>query len=231
GGLVSAGGSGGTALATRAMRRLPIGVPKVMVSTVASGDVRPCVGPADLCMMYSVTDVSGINRSSERVLANAAHALAGMVAYARTEAAPSETKPALGLTMFGLTTACVQAVTKQLEDRYDCLVFHATGTGGQSMEKLAESGLLAGVLDVAAPPAAVAHEPVGGVWGAGRARLDALVGARFPSGGSGGALDRVTLWAMDPGRGRFRSRPLHRHNPNVTLMRTTSEECARIGRF
>src|SRR5262249_58060834 len=172
GGLVSAGGSGGTALATRAMRRLPIGVPKVMVSTVASGDVRPCVGPADLCMMYSVTDVSGINRSSERVLANAAHALAGMVAYARTEAAPSETKPALGLTMFGLTTACVQAVTKQLEDRYDCLVFHATGTGGQSLEKLAESGLLAGVIDVTTTE--IADELVGGVLSAGPARLHAV---------------------------------------------------------
>src|SRR5262245_10777398 len=229
GGLVSAGGSGGTALATRAMRRLPIGVPKVMVSTVASGDVRPYVGPADICMMYSVTDVSGINRISERVLANAAHALAGMVAYARTEAAPSETKPALGLTMFGLTTACVQAVTKQLEDRYDCLVFHATGTGGQSMEKLAESGLLAGVIDVTTTE--IADERVGGVLSAGPARLDAIVRARIPYVGSCGALDMVNFWAMDTVPERFRSRLLHRHNANVTLMRTTSEECARIGRF
>ncbi len=145
GGLISAGGSGGTALATRAMRRLPIGVPKVMVSTVASGDVKPYVGPSDICMMYSVTDVAGINRISEKVLANAAHALAGMLAFSRAPApAEAQSKPALGLTMFGLTTPCVQAVCQQLEAQYDCLVFHATGTGGQSMEKLADSGLLAG---------------------------------------------------------------------------------------
>ncbi|HVJ59852.1 MAG TPA: Tm-1-like ATP-binding domain-containing protein, partial [Burkholderiaceae bacterium] len=121
GGLISAGGSGGTALATPAMRALPIGVPKVMVSSVASGDVRPYVGPADICMMYSVTDVQGINRISEKVLANAAHALAGMLAYHRHEHA--STKPAIGLTMFGVTTPCVQQVTKLLEDEYDCLVF------------------------------------------------------------------------------------------------------------
>ena len=173
GGLISAGGSGGTALATQAMRRLPIGVPKVMVSTVASGDVRPYVGPSDICMMYSVTDVSGINRISERVLANAAHALAGMIAYARSDATQSESKPAIGLTMFGLTTTCVQAVTKQLEERYDCLVFHATGTGGQSMEKLVDSGLLAGVIDVTTTE--ITDEIVGGVLSAGPARLDAVI--------------------------------------------------------
>src|SRR5262249_38948405 len=214
GGLVSAGGSGGTALATRAMRRLPIGVPKVMVSTVASGDVRPYVGPADICMMYSVTDVSGINRISERGLANAAHALAGMVAYARTEAAASETKPARGLTMFGLTTACVQAVTKQLEDRYDCLVFHATGTGGQSMEKLAESGLLAGVIDVTTTE--VADELVGGVLSAGPARLDAIVRARIPYVGSVGRLDLGNSLAVDPRPGRVSCPPLARPHPNPT---------------
>src|SRR5260370_14915055 len=146
GGIIAAGGSGGTALATQAMRRLPIGIPKVMVSTVASGDVKPYVGPSDICMMYSVTDVSSLNRISERVLANAAHAPAGMLAYSRSDR-PSETKSAIGLTMFGVTTPCVQAVTKALEARYDCLVFHATGTGGQSMEKLVDSGLLAGGID------------------------------------------------------------------------------------
>ncbi len=135
GGLISAGGSGGTALATLAMRGLPIGLPKVMVSTVASGDVKPYVGPSDICMMYSVTDVAGINRISERVLANAAHALAGMIAYGRARDGDSSVKPAIGLTQFGVTTPCVQAVTRALEERYDCLVFHATGTGGQSMEK------------------------------------------------------------------------------------------------
>ena len=181
GGLIAAGGSGGTALATEGMRRLPIGVPKVMVSTVASGDVKPYVGPSDICMMYSVTDVSGINRISERVLANAAHALAGMIAHGRSEAR-AETKPAVALTMFGVTTPCVQAVTKALEERYDCLVFHATGTGGQSMEKLVGSGLIAGVIDLTTTE--IADELVGGVLSAGAAapRCDHRVRVSLMSG-------------------------------------------------
>jgi uncharacterized protein (UPF0261 family)/ABC-type branched-subunit amino acid transport system ATPase component len=229
GGLISAGGSGGTALATTAMRRLPIGVPKVMVSTVASGDVKPYVGPADICMMYSVTDVAGINRISERVLANAAHALAGMIAYAPKPGAASDAKPAIGLTMFGVTTPCVQAVTRALEERYDCLVFHATGTGGQSMEKLVDSGLLAGVIDVTTTE--IADELVGGVLSAGPGRLDAIIRSRLPYVGSCGALDMVNFWAMDTVPAQFRGRTLHRHNQNVTLMRTTPSECSRIGRF
>ena len=227
GGVISAGGSGGTALATQAMRRLPIGIPKVMVSTVASGDVKPYVGPSDICMMYSVTDVSGINRISEKVLANAAHALAGMIAYRKEKS--EESKPALGLTMFGLTTPCVQAVCNQLESRYDCIVFHATGTGGQSMEKLVDSGLLAGVLDVTTTE--IADELVGGVLSAGPNRLDAFVRKSIPYVGSCGALDMVNFWAMDTVPAQFRGRNLYRHNPNVTLMRTTAEEMARIGRF
>ena len=230
GGLISAGGSGGTALATRAMRRLPIGVPKVMVSTVASGDVKPYVGPSDICMMYSVTDVAGINRISERVLANAAHALAGMVAFARPPAAAEPAgKPALGLTMFGLTTPCVQAVCKQLEADYDCLVFHATGTGGQSLEKLADSGLLAGVLDITTTE--VADEVVGGVLTAGPSRMDVFARSAIPYVGSCGALDMVNFWARPTVPARFKDRNLHVHNPNVTLMRTTAEEATRIGRF
>ena len=230
GGLISAGGSGGTALATRAMRRLPIGVPKVMVSTVASGDVKPYVGPADICMMYSVTDISGINRISERVLANAAHALAGMLAFARPPSSlEAQGKPALGLTMFGLTTPCVQAVCKQLEADYDCLVFHATGTGGQSMEKLADSGLLAGVLDITTTE--VADEIVGGVLTAGSSRMDVFASAGIPYVGSCGALDMVNFWARPTVPAQFRHRTLHVHNPNVTLMRTTPDEAARIGRF
>ncbi len=191
--------------------------------------MRPYVGPSDLCMMYSVTDVAGINRISERVLANAAHALAGMIAYARPLNAPSDTKPAIGLTMFGVTTPCVQAVTRALEERYDCLVFHATGTGGQSMEKLVDSGLLAGVIDVTTTE--IADEIVGGVLSAGPGRLDAIARARVPYVGSCGALDMVNFWAMDTVPSQFRGRNLYRHNANVTLMRTTPEECARIGRF
>ena len=229
GGLISAGGSGGTALATLAMRGLPIGVPKVMVSTVASGDVKPYVGPSDICMMYSVTDVAGINRISARVLANAAHALAGMIGYGHTQDGDSSVKPAIGLTQFGVTTPCVQAVTKALEERYDCLVFHATGTGGQSMEKLVDSGLLTGVID--ATTTEIADEIVGGVLSAGPARLDSIIRTRLPYVGSCGALDMVNFWAMDTVPAQFRDRNLYRHNPNVTLMRTTVEECARIGRF
>ena len=229
GGLISAGGSGGTALATAAMRRLAVGVPKVMVSTVASGDVKPYVGPSDICMMYSVTDIAGINRISEKVLANAAHALAGMIAYAATAESETTQRPAVGLTMFGLTTPCVQAVRTALENDWDCLVFHATGTGGQSMEKLVESGLLAGVIDVTTTE--VADEIAGGVLSAGPERLDAFARTGLPYVGSCGALDMVNFWAMDTVPERYRHRRLHVHNPNVTLMRTTPDECVRIGRF
>jgi uncharacterized protein (UPF0261 family)/ABC-type branched-subunit amino acid transport system ATPase component len=229
GGLISAGGSGGTSLATAAMRRLPIGVPKVMVSTVASGDVKPYVGPSDIMMMYSVTDVSGLNRISQRVLGNAAHALAGMMVYAPRPDRVAETKPAVALTMFGLTTPCVQAITKVLEETYDCLVFHATGTGGQSMEKLVESGMIAGVLDITTTE--IADELVGGVLTAGPERMDAIIRSRVPYVGSCGALDMVNFWAMETVPARFRDRRLYKHNDNVTLMRTTVEECGRIGRF
>jgi uncharacterized protein (UPF0261 family) len=200
-----------------------------MVSTVASGDVKPYVGPSDICMMYSVTDVSGINRISEKVLSNAAHALAGMIAYSKKDRAEAETKPALGLTMFGLTTPCVQAVTRRLEERFDCIVFHATGTGGQSMEKLVDSGLLSGVIDVTTTE--IADELVGGVLTAGPTRMDVFVKKQIPYVGSCGALDMVNFWAMETVPPQFRERNLYRHNNNVTLMRTTPEENARIGRF
>ncbi len=229
GGIISAGGSGNTALVTPAMRRLAVGVPKVMVSTVASGDVRPYVGTSDLCMMYSVTDVAGINRISERVLSNAAHALAGMIAYGASRPPRADSKAAIGLTMFGLTTPCVQAVSAALSDRWDCIVFHATGTGGQSMERLVESGLLSGVVDVTTTE--IADEIAGGVLSAGPERLDAIGRSGVPYVGSCGALDMVNFWAMDTVPAKYRGRTLHRHNPNVTLMRTTPEENVRIGRF
>jgi uncharacterized protein (UPF0261 family)/ABC-type branched-subunit amino acid transport system ATPase component len=227
GGLISAGGSGGTTLATQAMRALPIGMPKVMVSTMASGDTRPYVGPSDICMMYSITDVQGINRISEKVLANAAHALAGMIAH--PAAGGSDTKPALGLTMFGVTTPCVQMVTKRLEGEYDCLVFHATGVGGQSMEKLADSGLLAGVIDVSTTE--IADEIAGGVLSAGPTRMDVFARHALPYVGSCGALDMANFGPWDSVPERFKGRLLHRHNPTVTLMRTTVEENRAIGEF
>jgi uncharacterized protein (UPF0261 family)/ABC-type branched-subunit amino acid transport system ATPase component len=227
GGIVSAGGSGGTSLATPAMRALPIGVPKVMVSTMASGDTRPYVGPSDICMMYSVTDVQGINRISEKVLANAAHALAGMIAH--PPSMELTTKPAIGLTMFGVTTPCVQAVTKRLEAEYDCLVFHATGVGGQSMEKLADSGLLDGVIDVSTTE--VADEIGGGVLSAGPHRLDVFARRALPYVGSCGALDMINFGTWESVPERFKNRRLYRHNPTVTLMRTTANECRAIGEF
>jgi uncharacterized protein (UPF0261 family)/ABC-type branched-subunit amino acid transport system ATPase component len=227
GGILSAGGSGGTSLATPGMRALPIGVPKVMVSTMASGDTRPYVGPSDICMMYSVTDVQGINRISEKVLANAAHALAGMVMHPPPESAI--TKPALGLTMFGVTTPCVQAVVKRLQEDFDCLVFHATGVGGQSMEKLVESNLLAGVIDVSTTE--VADEIAGGVLSAGPTRLDVFARHALPYVGSCGALDMVNFGAWETVPERYKSRKLYRHNPSVTLMRTTVDENRAIGEF
>ena len=227
GGLLSAGGSGGTTLATAGMRALPVGVPKVMVSTMASGDTRPYVGPSDICMMYSVTDVQGIHRISERVLANAAHALAGMIAH--PPALSADNKPALGLTMFGVTTPCVQAVVKRLDADYDCLVFHATGVGGQSMEKLADSGLLAGAIDVSTTE--IADEIGGGVLSAGPTRLDVFARRPLPYVGSCGALDMVNFGAWDTVPERFKGRRLYRHNPTVTLMRTTVDECRAIGAF
>jgi uncharacterized protein (UPF0261 family) len=227
GGLISAGGSGGTALATPAMRALAIGVPKVMVSTVASGNVREYVGPADISMVYSVTDISGINRISERVLSNAAHSLAGMIIHHKHER--TDSKPALGLTMFGVTTPCVQAVTQQLEEDYDCLVFHATGTGGQSMEKLADSGLLAGVIDVTTTE--IADLLVGGIFSAGEGRLDAIIRTRVPYVGSCGALDMVNFGPLNSVPAQFADRNLYQHNPQVTLMRTTAEENALMGKW
>jgi uncharacterized protein (UPF0261 family) len=227
GGIISAGGTGGTALVTPAMQSLPVGLPKVMVSTVASGNVRQYVGPSDICMIYSVTDVAGINRISANVLSNAAHALAGMIGF-RQEADRSRL-PAIGLTMFGVTTPCVQAVVKALKARYDCLVFHATGTGGQSMEKLAESGMLEGVVDVTTTE--VADFLVGGVMSAGEDRMGAIIRSQIPYVGSCGALDMVNFEALDTVPQKFKDRNLYQHNPQVTLMRTTAAENQAFGRF
>jgi uncharacterized protein (UPF0261 family) len=226
-GLIGLGGSGNTTLVTQAMRALPVGVPKLMVSTVASSNVAPYVGPSDIAMMYSVTDVAGLNRISRVILANAAHAIAGM---ALGEVPPAaDEKPAVGLTMFGVTTPCVTEVAKLLGADYDCLVFHATGTGGQSMEKLAESGLLAGVIDVTTTE--VADLLFGGVFPCTEDRFGAIIRAKLPYVGSCGALDMVNFGAIETVPERFRGRNLYRHNPHVTLMRTTPEENVAMGRW
>ena len=226
-GIIGAGGSGGTALVTPAMRALPVGVPKLMVSTVASANVAPYVGPADIAMMYSVTDVAGINRISRQVLGNAANAMAGMVA---NSVPPSEGDlPAIGLTMFGVTTPLVTRLVEELSDRFDPLVFHATGTGGQSMEKLVDSGMVSAVLDMTTTE--VADHLVGGVFSAGLDRIGAIARTGVPYVGSVGAVDMVNFGALDTVPAEFAERNLHVHNPQVTLMRTTVEENVAIGEF
>lgn len=225
-GIVGLGGSGGTALVTPAMRALPVGVPKFMVSTVASGDVAAYVGAADIAMLHSVTDVSGLNRISRRVLGNAAHALVG----ACTHPVPArEDRPAIGLTMFGVTTPCVQAVSAKLEDRFDPLVFHATGTGGMAMEKLVDDGLISGVLDISTTE--VCDLIAGGFLSAGETRLDAIARTGVPYVGSCGALDMVNFGAPETVPQRYADRNLYPHNPQITLMRTTPDECERIAKF
>jgi len=228
GALLGLGGSGGTALITPAMRALPIGTPKLMVSTMASGNVAPYVGPSDIAMMYSVTDVAGLNRISRRVLANAAGAIGGAFKQAASAAA-DDGRPAVGITMFGVTTACVQQVTPLLESRYDCLVFHATGTGGQSMEKLLDSHLLGGVLDLTTTE--VCDFLFGGVLACTEDRFGAVARTGLPYVGSCGALDMVNFGAMDTVPERYRGRKFYPHNPQVTLMRTTVEENTRQGEW
>ena len=226
GGLIAAGGSGGTALVAPAMRTLPVGLPKMLVSTVASGNVAPYVGPSDIAMMYSVTDVQGLNRISRSVLGNAAHALAGMMQ--RSDAIPKGTdRPAIGLTMFGVTTTCVSHVSNALASNADPLVFHATGTGGQSMEKLVDSGLIGSVIDLTTTE--IADLLVGGVFPATEDRLGSVIRTRVPYVGSCGALDMVNFGAKDTIPDVFSGRQFHVHNPQVTLMRTTPEENRRFG--
>ncbi|MDI2032780.1 Tm-1-like ATP-binding domain-containing protein [Saccharopolyspora sp. TS4A08] len=225
-GVIGLGGSGGTALVTPAMRELPVGVPKVMVSTVASGDTSGYVDATDIAMFPSVTDVAGLNRISRRVLANAAHALLGAISHPMPQV---EDKPAVALSMFGVTTPCVTAAAGRLEAEFDPLVFHATGTGGRAMEKLVDDGLVHAVLDVTTTE--VCDLVAGGVMSAGEQRLDAIARTRVPYVGSCGALDMVNFGARETVPERYRDRNLYVHNPQVTLMRTTPEECREIGSF
>jgi uncharacterized protein (UPF0261 family) len=225
-GVIGIGGSGGTALIAPALQALPIGVPKVMVSTVASGNTAAYVGFSDITLVHSVVDVAGLNAVSRRVLGNAAHAMAGMVQHLMPDFGD---KPTLGMTMFGVTTPCVTAVRQALEaEGFDCLVFHATGTGGRAMEALVEAGLIQGVLDITTTE--VADLVVGGILPAGPERFDAILAAGIPFVLSLGALDMVNFGALATVPERFRSRRLHVHNAQVTLMRTTRDEnqhCAR----
>jgi uncharacterized protein (UPF0261 family) len=226
-GILALGGSGGTAIATQAMRALPVGVPKLMVSTMASGDTRPYVGAVDVTMAYSVVDIAGINAVSARILANAAAAMAGMVSAKPPQVESG--KPLIAASMFGVTTPSVTAARERLEELgYEVLVFHATGTGGQSMEALMRGGFLTGVLDVTTTE--LADDLVGGVLSAGPDRLEAAGELGLPQVVSLGALDMVNFGPLDSVPERFRGRLFYEHNPTVTLMRTTPDECAELGR-
>jgi uncharacterized protein (UPF0261 family) len=226
-GVLAAGGSGNTAIATSAMRALPVGVPKLMVSTVAAGDTRDYIGASDVMLMASVTDVAGINSISARILANAAAAMAGMVDAPPMEL--GEQRPLIGATMFGVTTPCVTTAREALEQHgYEVLVFHATGTGGMAMEGLIDSGFITGVLDTTTTE--LCDRLVGGVLAAGPERLEVAGRKGVPQVVSLGALDMVNFGARDTVPAQFEDRNLYVHNPSVTLMRTTPEECAELGR-
>jgi uncharacterized protein (UPF0261 family) len=227
-GVLAAGGSGNTAIATSAMQALPVGIPKLMVSTVAAGNTRDYIGASDVALMASVTDVAGINSISGRILANAAAAMAGMVDAPRVDL--GEQRPLIAATMFGVTTPAVTIAREELERRgYEVLVFHATGTGGMAMEALIDSGFIAGVLDLTTTE--LADRLVGGVLPAGPQRLEVAGRQGLPQVVSLGALDMVNFGARDTVPPQFESRNLYVHNPSVTLMRTTREECAELGRI
>lgn len=225
GGMIGLAGSGGTAIVTPAMRTLPIGVPKVMVSTLAAGDMSPYVGIHDITTMFPVTDVAGLNRISRVVLGNAAHALAGMVL--RRPPAVADDKPSLGITMFGVTTPCVMAVSAALSSDFDAQVFHANGPGGRALEALVDAGLLKGVVDVSTTE--TVDLLFGGVCSAGPERFDAIARTGVPWVGSVGAMDMINFWAPETVPERYRDRLFHVHNANVTLMRTNPEENRQAG--
>jgi uncharacterized protein (UPF0261 family) len=219
------GGGGNTSIVTSAMRALPIGVPKLMVSTMASGNVAPYVGPTDIAMMHAVADVAGLNAITRKVIGNAAHAAAGMALNAVPEIA--EQKRAVGLTMFGVTTACITQIRHLLETDAECFVFHATGTGGQCMEKLIDSGLLTAAIDITTTE--VADHLFDGVFPCTEDRFGSVIRSRIPYVGSVGAVDMVNFGGRETVPPQFAGRNLYIHNPQVTLMRTTPDENRAIG--
>ncbi|MFO1033255.1 MAG: Tm-1-like ATP-binding domain-containing protein [Hyphomicrobiales bacterium] len=227
GAVLGLGGGGNTALVTEAMRSLPVGLPKLMLSTMASGQVAPYVGPTDIALMHSVADIAGLNAITRKVIANAAHAAAGMAL--NLKATQGATLPALGFTMFGVTTPLVTQLRQALEADHECFVFHATGTGGQCFEKLADSGLFSGVFDVTTTE--VADYLFGGVLPCTADRFGCFQRHAIPYVGSVGACDMVNFGPRETVPARFSQRHFHVHNAQVTLMRTTPEENTAIGQF
>lgn len=229
-GILGIGGSGGSSLIATAMRALPLGVPKLLVSSMASGDIRPYVGTSDIAVLHSVVDAAGINRLSERILANAAAAIAGMARASTEFVSRLDARPVIGATMFGVTTPCVTTARELLESRgYEVMVFHATGAGGRAMEALMRAGVITGALDVTTTE--LADELVGGVLSAGPDRLEVAGALGLPQVVSLGALDMCNFGPKDTVPERFRGRILYAHNAAVTLMRTTEAECAELGRI
>lgn len=227
GAVLGIGGGGGTYMVTQAMRALPVGVPKLMVSTIASGNVAPYVGPTDITMMHAVADVAGLNTITRKVIGNAAHAAASMAVHAVPEG--SSDKRPVGLTMFGVTTNCISHIRHFIEADCECFVFHATGTGGQCMEKLIDSGLLTACLDITTTE--IADHLFGGILPCTEDRFGAVIRNRIPYVGSVGAVDMVNFGGRDTVPAQFSDRNLYVHNPQVTLMRTTAEESRMIGRW
>jgi len=223
---IGIGGGGGTSIVSSGFKSLPIGFPKLIVSTMTSGNVAPYVDISDMGMIYSVTDLAGLNRLSRRILRNAAFGIVGM-AKARND--EIDQRSVIGLSMFGVTTPCVTAIVDQLKATQDCLVFHATGSGGRAMEKLVDSGMISSLIDVTTTE--IADELCGGVLSAGPNRLGAVIRTGIPYVGSVGACDMVNFGAPDTVPSKFKDRLFYHHNPQVTLMRTTPDECSMIGRF
>ena len=226
-GIIGLGGSGGTAIISPALQALPIGTPKLMVSTMASGDVSNYIGASDINILYSVTDIAGINRISRKVLINAAHQIAGAV-YFQAQALEND-KPAIGLTMFGVTTPCITGITQALNDQYDCIVFHATGAGGKSMEKLIDSKLLSGVFDITTTE--VCDYLFGGVLACDGDRFGAIAREKIPAVLSCGALDMINFGHKNTIPEHHQDRLFYEHNEQVTLMRTTAKENALMGQW
>lgn len=229
-GVISLGGTGGTAIGTAAMRELPIGFPKVMVSTVAAGNVAPYLGVKDIVMIPSIVDVAGLNRFSRGVFRRAAGAICGMVEANAGAVEESDAKPLIVASMFGNTTTCVERARKTMEAAgYEVLVFHAVGAGGRTMESLIESGVVAGVLDITTTE--WADELVGGVLNAGPTRLEAAARAGIPAIITPGCLDMVNFGAPETIPPKFAGRTFYKHNPQITLMRTNASESAELGRI